>query len=724
MATQPTPSGPIAFGPFEWNPLTSDLRKHGIRIRLASQPSALLAALLEHPGEVVSREELRQRLWGGDTFVDYERGLNAAVNKLRQSLGDSAQSPRYIETFAGRGYRFIGPVEHTPIPRLAVIAPPPAEEPKRSWLPWILPACIVMIVAAWLGFLRNTGSSIPPRLLEFSIDAPPGLAIAPSGARKGFEVSPDGKRVVFTASDTRGTFTLWLRDLARLESRQIPGAGGTHAVFWSADSDSVYYTAGDQVRRMGTGGGPSEIVFDGINLGFFGATFTPRRELIVADGGGIHQVGASGASKRIGLAGEVWPQVLPDGRTFLYAQFDAATGHFRIRLARLDGSAPARDLREADSRAVYVPSSLHTGAGYLMFVSAGTLVAQPFDLSKFRFPGDPIPIAQHIYAFITTGAADFSASSNGVLAYLNFANRSEVRWMERSGAPGPVVGDPMPAAKYVRLSPDGKTIAAAVYNADRCSNELWLIDVATGRRWRLAERTGIDEAPVWSPDSRALVYGRAYGSPPRLYRRGIGVNDVDQPLPSGPFQVPTSWSPDGRFIAYTNASFPSAEGDRKGDVSLIDLSQPGGRIVPLLNSPFREREAMFSPDGKAIAFLSNESGVEEVYTQRFESAPAPHVFGPRHLISQGGAISLRWRRDGREIIYLSPDGFFYAVPVSPVYEAAGPREALFRIAPESLSILPTDFGFDISPDGRRLLIANALGKSSLTVVDNWELLLH
>jgi dipeptidyl aminopeptidase/acylaminoacyl peptidase len=205
----------------------------------------------------------------------------------------------------------------------------------------------------------------------------------------------------------------------------------------------------------------------------------------------------------------------------------------------------------------------------------------------------------------------------------------------------------------------------------------------------------------------------------------LDQQDVEEAMPAADFQVPTDWSPDGRFIAFVNTGFPRLANEQQSDVWLLDLAR-GRKLVPLLNTRFHESNPAFSPDGKWLAFTSNESGRPEVYVQAFRSGDAPSVIGERHLVSSAGAQAVRWRRDGKELFYLGFDGRVQAVPVSlspkPHFGAA---TALFAIRTDARAAIHSVLGFDVSADGQRFVIpvVSSLKAPSIVVVQNWEALL-
>jgi len=417
-----------------------------------------------------------------------------------------------------------------------------------------------------------------------------------------------------------------------------------------------------------------------------------------------------------------WPQVLPDGKHVLYTGFDPPSRHHRARVVELGKPETTKDLLETDSRAMYAPSATKPGSGYLVYVRAGNLLAHPFDPRSLRVEGEPLAIASRIYSFFPTGAADFSVSNNGMLAYRRYMSRSQLAWVNRRGEVVRRIGPDNVNLKQGRLSPDGKKIATSIFNVDRGVNEIWIIDSETGAARQAIMDNGLVDNPVWAPDSTRLTFNHAYDGPPKLFVRGIGENDVSEPLPESYFQIPTDWSPDGRFIAFTNTSFAPVQNEMQGDVWLIDMAR-NRKVIHLIGTRFHEADPAFSPDGQWLAFTSNESGRMEVYIQAFEAGESPRLAGERHLASRNGAVSLRWRRDGKELFYLAQDGRVYGVPITLAPQIKiGEPASLFTISTEARAALHSLEGFDVSADGQQFLIPiiTSSEKSEIVVIQNWE----
>jgi len=737
MSAQPSPSVKISFGPFEYDGLSGDLRKYGNRIRLGGKPLQILSLLLDRPGEVIGRDELQRHLWEGTTFVDFEQGLNSAVNKLRQALGDSADLSRYVETLPGRGYRFIAPV-HQPSTKtvLEMVAPglpktvpdpaPLAMEPPRNtnwWRPFVAGVAVTLIALG--GSLLVRRGPEPVRTLKpakFTITPPPGFALEAAASRQSFALSPDGARLGFSAMDTSGEFSLFLRDFNSLDSRLVANSKGVHTLFWPPDGQSLYLTNRGQLWRAPVEGDAHVVLGDSPSFLFSGAWLNSG-SLLLSSSKESFSISSSGGPLQPTRQLYLWPEILPDGEHVLSIGWDTKTRRYRARVSRFDDPASAKDLFESDSRVMYTPSIVTPGEGYLMYVRGGNLLARRFDSRALQVNGEAMPVASKIYAFAPTGAADFSVSAKGSIAYHNHVSRSQLAWVDRTGRLLSSIGPANIDVKSARLSPDGRSLVTAIYDVNAGQQDLWIFDVKTNTGRRMTLDSGLRDAPVWSPNSKTLAFLHAAGGRrAQVHIRGLGEKDTEESMKSPDFQMPSDWSPDGRFIAFGNTGVPRTENETQGDVWVIDLAR-GRTMTPLLNTPFHEGNAAFSPDGKWLAFTSNESGRPEVYVQAFQTSETPRMAGERFLVSRNGAQALRWRRDGKELFFLGFDGQVQAVRVklspNPEFSAAIP---LFTISTEARAAIHSVLGFDVSADGRRFVVPVAASSEapSLVVIQNWE----
>ena len=378
-------------------------------------------------------------------------------------------------------------------------------------------------------------------------------------------------------------------------------------------------------------------------------------------------------------------------------------------IGSLDGGEP-RLLLRGDAQARYAEP------GYLLF-KRGPLFSQRIDPRDFHLVGEPVRLTDAVVG--SNGGSTYFAlttSTTGTLAYAAAqGSDTQLTWRDRTGR---ALGSlPMNDAVEPALSPDGTTVAMA-RGPTRGSRDLWLYDVKRSIPTRWTLDSGGNHSPVWSPDGNYLTYaGTREGSFDRIYRKPISASGAEEPLfieHSG--SSPTDWSADGRFIVFHNAVI----GDQRRGQDLWLLSLPDLQVKPLAQTSFNEIQGALSPDGRWIAYTSDESGIFEVYVQPF------HGGGPKRLVSRGGGAEPRWRRDGRELFYISGELRLMSVAITSgaVFEARCP-EILFGANVPDLAY-PYSRRYDVTPDGRRFIVQEPIGRggpSSLTVVVNWPALL-
>jgi eukaryotic-like serine/threonine-protein kinase len=713
------------FGPFELDAARGELRKNGVRVRLPNQPSQVLTTLLT-ANRIVTREELRQQIWSGNRFVDFDHGLNVAVNKLRQALSDTAENPRYIETLPGRGYRFIAPVE-------AVSSPEPADA-TRPRLPPALPlsriwagavAFFLGAISGWLARPQRAPMALP---VQFTVALPQGLFSEPAFNGQDFAISPDGRQLAFVASDPAKS-GLWIRRLSSLDPARLAAEHNVRSVEWSSDGRSIYFGEMGILRRVSAAGGAAETVYElASGAGDWNSLidFGKERILFTRLGKAFWAAPAGGTATMLKLddGDHLWPRMLPGGY-LLYVRFDQQIHRFRAWASNISEPKDRRALVQTDSRVLYAPPMPGRHESHLLYIRRGSLVAQAFDATALRLIGQPFPIAENVFWFGPAATAAVSVSANGVLVYRTLPSPSQLKWVDRAGRQIATVGQPAIFITQFCLSPDRMRLAASIYDHETGGPQLWSFDLATGSARRITRGPGISGGPVWSPDGKRVAVARADGATPKLSVRSVDENAPDELVAPAPFQAPTDWSPDGRFIAYQTSGSLGAPG---ADVFVADLAH-GRRLVPLVGSPAQELGARFSPDGSWLAYLSDQSGRTEAYVQAFQATPAPALVGTPRQISTNGATILRWRSDGKELFYISADNWLMAVPMTGKSrrEFATARR-LFRLEmpPRNLTAAGIDPGFDVSADGQQFLIADPqpIRSAPFVVVQNWQGLLN
>jgi len=562
------------------------------------------------------------------------------------------------------------------------------------------------ILALALGALAAYRWAQPPETGEpvrVALTAPGPISPQLSGL-----ISPDGRHVAFVATGPSGQTRLWVRTLDSLEPRELQGTERAAHPFWSPDSLSIGFVADAKVKRVDLAGGPVQTLADANPAYRSGAAWSPSGIIVFGpQTGELATVPAAGgptttllkADPSKGEIGFTWPDFLPDGRHFLYYAQSTQPEHNGVFVGSLDSSETKRVL-ENDVRAKYA------APGYLLYLRDDTLLAQPFDTERLALDGEPTVIAGGVWFARGARHASFSASRTGTLAYVNFDSLDrQLVWFDRDGRRIGSVGPPFrDILGTAPLSPDGRRIV--IGRGEVQFGDLWVLDVERETLSRVTFDTVPSGPAVWGADGRRL-----------LLRAGadIVVRDVDdgseETLLEAPFAdyfAIAEWSRDERYLVLSEGT----------DLWVVDLLGDR-RPVRFLETPVNEMQAQLAPNGRWIAYTSNETGRDEVYVQSF---PVP---GRKRQISVDGGAMPRWRRDGGELFFLSVGQILTAVPVrDPEALELGPPEPLFR-APlvvqgsESFG-LPTTY--DVAADGKRFLLAQQPPENPeppLIVVLNW-----
>jgi len=475
--------------------------------------------------------------------------------------------------------------------------------------------------------------------------------------------------------------------MSALESRALPGTEGATSVFWSPDGRSLGFFAGNKLKRLTLPDGAAVPVCDVVEGIGLAGTWGADGEMLFAtvEGSEIVAVSvSSGASAALvrpdETQGEVrvgWPWFLPDGRRFLYlSRLRDGTGHIMLG----QRGRASRRLAAAASNAQWVDPD------YLVFVRDGILLGQRVDLATANMLGEPFSIAAAIDYSYSTGRTDFAISRAGDVVYQSHTDTSRLLWNDRRGNH---LGEVGPAGQYqrVRLSPDGERVLFDRFRSGLGTPDLWILDLRRGGETRLtADRTS-EAFPVWLRGGRGVVFMADRGGPPHLFRKDL-ITEVEEPLlPPGRLQQPDDVSPDGETLAYDQRS-------TRGNYDILTLPLLStGRSSVLIGSPFDEVQLRFAPDGRAAAFLSDETGRYELYV-----AALPGMTS-RLRVSAGGARAPQWGAARHELLYLSNAGELIAVPV-------GTTPSLQLGSPTTLFVVPqgsawTDFA--VSADGQKFL---------------------
>jgi DNA-binding winged helix-turn-helix (wHTH) protein len=701
MAANPGTTGPIRFGVFEVDLRSGELRKQGVRIRLGEQPFSVLAVLLERPGQAVTRDELQKRLWPADTFVDFDHGLNKAINRLRDALGDSADSPRFIETLPRRGYRFIGAVA-TPVvsPTVQAIATPAIATPaspsmpsreagsRRPALAWGVGALAAVLAGAlWWAATPHPARGPSDPVVRSSILPPPGTSFVPYS----IALSSDGTHLAFVAETTEGARSLFVRALSTTTAERLAGTDGASLPFWSPDQRSVGFFADRHLKVVDLAGGAVRVLADARRAS--GGTWNADGIIVFAPdvNGPLYRIAAAGgapaAVTRLADAPDVqghrWPVFLADGRHFLYLAVGSGAAvpedDSEVRLGSLDDSA-------SEALSPLRARSLAVALDRAFAVRDGVLQAYPLDVATGR-AGTPVPVAgADVSAPPTFFPSAFAVAGNGVLVFQSAAERtSELTWLDPHGREQ----GPLGSVRYVgpTFSPDGTRLAGSCDGPRSGTLSICVYDLARGVGARITPGPA-DRYAVWSPDGREIAYasGRA------IYRMAADGSTAPQLVSTR--GIPTDWTRDGRVLSF---------GTHAGEVSLALSSIATHEVTEL----WPGAEGRLSPGGTWLAYIAPEG---------LTARPYP-AFAPRVAIAGPGMAQPRWSHDGRRLFFIAPDRKLMAVDFDPKTGAAGsPRiVAQTRIVGTGLTM----FQYDIAADGRVLVNATPREPAPLTVMTGW-----
>ena len=591
------------------------------------------------------------------------------------------------------------------------------------WLLGLAAAGILAAAALTVLFAVRRPSSPPAAPIRFAVRAPVGTRFVWISQNNLFAVSPDGRRIAFVARSADGRDFLWVRSLSEPSAVMLPGTEGAAAPFWSPDSRLVAFFSDGKLKKIDSSGGPPITLCEaggdypagswGSEHSILFAAATQPFISLVADGGGAPNVVLKADASRKERAIRS-PSFLPDGRHFLYLASSPTEKRPYVRLASIQEGKTVPLLANS-SRAQYVPGDPNDPArvrsGYLLYAIDGNLLVQPFDSRQLRLVGDPIPAGQEIWPHALIGAGPFSASNNGVLASRGPASPARLIWVDRAGRE---TGSIAPAGGFesLRLSPDSLRVAVNRANPRSGLKDLLIGDLSRGVLTRLDLDADSDHSQaVWSPDDTRIAFGiRSWSDPRILHRLALRGSGSPEPiLPPGGIQRAEDWSPDGRFLLYFGARTEGGSG-----LWVVNLEgEPKPR--KLVSGTTDPAYAQFSPDGHWIAYCSPESGRSEVFLTSF---PEP---GERIRVSVSGGSRPRWKRDGREIYFLSADNEMIATPVrlAANVEIGQPRP-LFRIDPAGWR------DYDVTPDGERFLavvVVPVQDADAIAVTANWLSLL-
>jgi serine/threonine protein kinase/Tol biopolymer transport system component len=597
----------------------------------------------------------------------------------------------------------------TMISRGVVALPALRSIKRRELIAWSVVAAAVLLgfLALLLSYSRGPQKS-EPQAMRFFVYPPATTTFQGSGDF----ISPDGRRLVFSAVGEDGTRSLWMRTVDSLNAQKLPGTEDASQIFWSPDSNFIGFFAGGKLKKMEASGGAAQILADaptnrGGTWGRDGLiVFAPNIGDVLyrvsALGGPVTPITTLDASKS--QIGHNWPYFLPDGRHFIYLAQSSQQGNSAIYVGSIDSKEP-QFLLNSEASAAYAPP------GYVLFLRGRTLMAQSFNPDKLQLAGDPVPIVEQIGYSATTARTLFSVSNTGVLAYRpNIPSNTQLvvydragKQLEKLGNEGDFMG--------LSLSLDDKRIAVSRLDPSVGSYDLWIVELDGGKSLRLTFDQTNETFPVWSPDASHVVFTSNKNGEANLYQRlSNGAGSDELLYGSNDLKSASDWSSDGHFIVYEDR-------DPKTDHDLWVLPRSADqKPYAVVQTTFNEMKGRLSPDGKWIAYQSTESGTTQVTVQSFPPS------GARWQVSTNGGYQPKWRRDGKELFYVASDKKLMVVQVKAEgnrFEIGAPQP-LFEMPIGNLPLNGSPF-YDVTRDGRRFIVSAAVPAPPMpmTVVLNW-----
>ena len=586
---------------------------------------------------------------------------------------------------------------------------------------WIV-AGLLLLSTAFFGFQYFRRNEASPQSIRFSIYAPEKVSINESGGA----ISPDGKRVAYVGIDATGKSILFVRSMDSFESNAIQGTEEAQFPFWSPDSRSIGFFANSKLKRVEAVGGPPQILAD--------ASPDPRGGTWSSDGTiifspttttGLFKVSSSGGGSAVEFTkiddsvhqtSHRWPEFLPDGKHFLYFGRTLSTDANEGIFVSSTDSSESKLLLKTNVRVTFMPAPDGSSSGELLFVRDGTLMSQSLDTNKYEMTGDAFPVAQNIMSFPNevgpTGYGAFSVSRNGTLIYrVGDAQRTQLTWFDRAGKDQQKITDPG-IYHEPSLSPDGNKILFGEQQGP--NNDLFIFDLVRTSKTKLTFDGRENASSVLSPDGAQVAFSSSKSDKVGLYLKAVnGAGDEQLILGGDEKTYPDSWSKDGKYLLYEVDNGI----DYKFDLFVLPMT--GDRTpFPYLQTPFIESHAQFSPDGKWVAYVTDQNGKADVYVESF-----PRGSG-KWQISTAGGDQPQWRADGKELFYLAPDRNLMSVAVNTSGAVEFGRPApLFQVNVPLTGLMDDRNSYVPTANGQKFLVCALTETGSSqpwNVVLNWS----
>jgi Tol biopolymer transport system component len=602
-----------------------------------------------------------------------------------------------------------------------VEAPPSLVSPAKGVSRWVWVTTAAALLVAIASALYFASVALAPTPVVRAYILPPDKAqfstMLGSGGGGAPTISPDGTKLAFIARIPQGKAMLYVQALSSATAQPLAGTEDAFHPFWSPDSRWIGFFAGNQVKKIEASGGPAQTLCEAPSTNERGGSWSADGTILFGFGSNVSpllQVSSAGGASSPALQfapGESthrWPQWLPDGKHFLFFVDSTKPDSSGIYVGSLASREHKLILRTADHAQYVAP-------GYLLFLREQTLMAQPFNLRRLELTGEAVPIAEHVAANQNIRRALFSASANGDLVFQTGAGSSgsNLIWYDREGKQAGAVGGSEP---YLNpdISPDGTRVAVTVNMGIGSDADIWIFDLRRGTKTRLTFGPGRSHDPLWTPDGKYIVYSVLRNGRNSIFRKAADNSGPEEAILSdNANDVATSISRDGRYLSVDRVDPAS-----KTSYDIFVLPLFGERKpFPIVQTQFTEVQGAISPDGRWLAYVSNQSGAYEIFVTAFPGG------GTKSQVSVSGGFAPKWRNDGRELYYETADNRLFAVDVSSsgAIQLGTPKQLL-----ETSMVGPTSGPYAVL-DGKKFLI-NAVGGTTeagdpFTLVTNWPGLL-
>ncbi len=582
----------------------------------------------------------------------------------------------------------------------------------RRIAPWSLFSVTVIIAAIAFWSPWRSEQPLKKSITQFVINLPSTETLDPS-LRPAVAISPQGRSIVYV-SDNDDRTQLYLHEMDQLEATPIPGTIGASGPFFSPDGEWIGFFSSGKLKKISLRGGTPQILCDA-TLGR-GACWGPDNNIIftAAPGKGLWRISANGGDSQIVTTLDIdndelthrWPEILPGGKAILFTIRTSNNSSFDDTSIALFSIKTGQQsiLIEGGTQASYVPT------GHLVFARAGALHAVLFDIERLQITGQSIPVLEHVIMDPATGAAHFSFSENGSLVYIQGDPWIAERKLFRINHQGKIqsLSEKRYPLQTPQYSPDGKKLALTI---EAASDDVWIYDIVRDNFIRLTYEAGSNVAPVWTPNSQRVTFSSNRAGPYNIFWKPADRSGAAEQLTASEYiDFPNSWSPDAEVLIYSQ-NHPTTGLDL-WLFSFKEENNPRKFIV----TPYNEFASKFSPDGKWIAYVSDESGQNEVYVQQF---PGP---GGKEQISKNGGSFPVWAPNGEELFYINGNKMMaMKISTAPKFEVSSPRQ-LFVSESLSSGANPSIPNYDISSDGYYFVIIRSEQEKDPTrihVILNW-----